>query len=144
MFYHSKKSGLFIPNNQVGGTLRRNPSDAGGGGISFNMTAGDFASAIQGYLSSGNYAGLPAIGSISAEPIPGNPLQVLISGNPQVAITGDVTATVTGLTIWVDSVEYPFDGADWAYDGGNDITNATWVSAGPTFVDTVTYFIEIK
>lgn len=34
MFYHSKKSGLFIPNNQVGSSLRRNPSDGGGGALS--------------------------------------------------------------------------------------------------------------
>ena len=115
----------------------------GGGGFSFNMTAGDFAAVAQGY-SNGN--SLPAFGSIDAQPISGHDLSFLISGGGGNAIEfiGDVTAQLAGLTVWVDGVEYPFDAVDWTYDIDNDLTTAGWNTAGPTFVNTSIYAVEIK
>jgi hypothetical protein len=48
------------------------------------------------------------------------------------------------LTVWVDSVEYPFDGQDWMYNSDSDLTEALWDVASPTFVNTNAYFVEIK
>jgi hypothetical protein len=105
------------------------------------MTAGDFMGIAQGYSTA------VAIGSIDQEPIPGEILAGLVSGSAvnEIVFDGDVTAIVAGLTVWVDSVEYPFD-TDWVYDGGNDWTIAQWASSStaPPFVNTNMYFVEIK
>jgi hypothetical protein len=109
-------------------------------GLSFNMTAGDLAGIAQGYS---NGSVVAAFGSIDAEPIPGNDLKLFIDGaGGGIAFDGDVMALVAGLTVWVDGVEYPFDGDDWATDG--DQTQGTWASSAPVFLDAVSYFVEIK
>lgn len=117
------------------------PAAAVAAGYSFNMTAGDFGGSIQGY-SDGNL--LPAFGSIDAEPVSGETLVALIdqgSGSGGIVFTGDLLAEFTGLSVYVDSVEYPFD-TDWSNEGG--VTQAGWSSSGPDFVNTTVYFIEIK
>lgn len=119
--------------------VRKAAAPVGGDG-SFNMTAGEFAGAIRGY-----FPGL-GFGSINTEPFAGETLNLLISGSGSngIAFAGDLTAMLAGLTVWVDGVEYPFDGQDWAYDSGEDQTTGAWDVAGPVFANTVTYFVEIK
>jgi hypothetical protein len=122
--------------------LVRRIAAGGGGGFSFNMTAGDFVGVLQGY-SDGSQTS--AFGSIDAEPLPGNNLALCISGSlPGITFHGDATSTLTGLTVWVDSVEYPFDGQDWMYNSDSDLTESLWDVASPTFVNTNAYFVEIK
>lgn len=113
-------------------------------GYSFNMTAGDFSGVIQGYADATSVN----IGSIDAEPITGETLQFLLTGSAGNGISfhGDVTASVSGKSVWVDGVQYPFDLADWNYDSENDVTGAGW-NAGPgapVFANTQSYFVEIK
>lgn len=115
---------------------------------SFTMTAGDYATVIQGY-NIDDSSGLPVMGSIDAEPIPGHVLGVLYTSSSQqgmIVFVGDVTALVSGKTVWVDGVEYPFDSSGWQSTGGDggSITAAPWNTAGPVFVGGVSYFIEIK
>lgn len=109
----------------------------------FNLTAGDGPSSVfQGY-SSGAFGG--AFGSIDAEPIAGHTLVAIIDAlGSIIAFSGDCTADVAGKTVWVDSVQYPFEN-DWSYDGDNDITVADWSGGSPPdFTNTVEYFVEIK
>ena len=105
--------------------------------ISFTMTAGNLADTYFGYISG-------SIGSIDQEPIPGNTFNGIISGDiNQLAFTGDVLSLVSGLTVWVDDVEYAGVGwSDWAFLNGS--TQASWSSGGPTFVETEEHFVEIK
>jgi len=121
--------------------VRKAVVEGGGGDFSFNMTAGDLGGVAQGY-SDGSL--ISAFGSIDAEPIGGTTLTFLITGSvgATISFAGNITATVAGLSVWVDGVEFPFDGVDWTFDG--EETVASWDTAGPTFVNTVTYFIEIK
>ncbi len=119
--------------------VRKAAAPAGGEG-SFNMTAGDFgAGTFVGYFPAF------AIGSIDAQPLPGTTLNLLISGSGgnAIAFSGNQMATLGGKTVRVDSVSYPFDGADWAYDSGDDQTVGLWDTAGPTFVNAGAYFVEI-
>jgi hypothetical protein len=112
-----------------------------GGGFSFNMTAGDDEAGNTGYARVGNAFAIPPIGSIDAEPISGEVLDACIENNSilVIAFVGDLTATLAGLTVWVDGVEYPPD-SDWSFSG------VTFYSSNspPVFLDTVSYFIEIK
>ena len=104
-------------------------------GYSCTMTAGDGFS--QGYIEG-------SFGSIDVQPVPGHDLYALatLSGGGNVILYGDATALLAGLSVWVDGIEYPFDGYDWTFTAG--ATYAEWTSAGPTFVDTVEYLIEFK
>lgn len=116
------------------------PPPGGGGGYSFTMTAGDYLGSAQGYSDGSLF---PVFGSINAEPIPSNPLLALFTPTLKIiSFDGDAETLLTGLSVWVDGVEYPFDGSDWEF-GGSD-TYATWDAGGPTFVDGVQYFVEIK
>lgn len=125
--------------NQLSGFGSRRRVAAGGGGVT--LTAGNLGGFV-GY-SNGSYSFFSAFGSISAEPIVGQVLAALFSGgSDEVVFSGDATAALAGLTVWVNGVEYPFDGPDWEFDG--EFTAASWVSAGPTFVNGVAYSIEIK
>lgn len=111
---------------------------------SFNLTAGNFAGSVFGY--SNDLIGSP-FGSIDGEPIDGtNYLKGMISGSLNaIVFEGDATTLVTGKTVWVDSVEYVFDDADWAYDGGEDHTIGSWDTGGPDFSGGAgPYFVEIK
>lgn len=122
----------------------RKPAGEAPPGFSFNMTAGDLGGAAQGYADETS----AGIGSIDAEPIPGETLQFLVTGTVINGINfhGDVLGSVTGRSVWVDSIQYPFDLSDWAYDSDNDVTGATWNTGvgAPVFVNTVSYFVEIK
>jgi hypothetical protein len=109
-------------------------------GYSFTMTAEDGGPVI-GY----DIGVIGTFGSIDAEPIPGETLLNLFSGFVNnIAFSGDLTSLLSGLTVWVDDVEYPFDLADWTYQSGGDVTDASWDEAGPVFVDSNMYFVEIK
>lgn len=109
---------------------------------SCTMTAGNTSGVLQGY---GNASSGIPMGSINHEPIPGQVLLQLTSGFfDSAAFEGDVTGIVAGLRVWVNGVEYPFDNADWAYNSSLDATSGIWNTAGPVFVDTVSYFVEIK
>lgn len=110
---------------------------------SFNMTAGQAGGFVQGYESSGAF-GSP-FGSIDAEPIPDHALVFLLSGlSKSIAFSGDAVSLLSGLTVWVDGVEFPFDAADWNFNSGTGNTGGTWDDVGPAFVDTQSYFVEIK
>lgn len=114
-----------------------------GDSYSFNLTAGDGPSSLyQGY-SDGSLVG--AMGTIDAEPIPGHTLIVFLDAiSPTIIFSGDATAKVSGKSIWVDSVEYPFDSMDWEYDSEEDYTFGEWSSGQLDFTATVEYFCEIK
>lgn len=110
--------------------------------FSCTMTAGVFSGVVQGY---GNASSGSPMGSINQQPIPGQVFRQLTSGFFDTAgFEGDITGVVAGLRVWVDGVEYPFDGTDWAYNSGINSTVAQWNTAGPVFVNTVSYFVEIK
>jgi hypothetical protein len=114
----------------------------GGGDFTFNMTAGDDEGGNTGYARVGNSFAVPPIGSIDAEPISGEVLDACVENDSTFAIAfvGDIASTLAGLTVWVDGVEYPPD-SDWAFSG---VTLYVVTSSPPVFLDTVSYFIEIK
>jgi hypothetical protein len=128
----------FIPHSQ-------GPFDATapvvGEGFSFNMTAGDDEGGNTGFAGAGNAFAIPPIGSIDAEPITGEVMDVCVENDSAfvIAFVGDLTATLAGLTVWVDGIEYPPD-SDWSFSG------VTFYSSNspPEFLDTNSYFIEIK
>lgn len=103
--------------------------------FSCTMTAGTLGH-LYGY-----YAGV--FGSISNEPVPGAELAAIMTNGSagQIFFYGDWVSTLAGLSVWVDGVEYPFDDHDWTYTSA---TEAGWSSAGPTFVDGLSYLIEFK
>jgi hypothetical protein len=113
-------------------------------GPSFNMTAG---SAFDFYYGYSNGAGdLPlTFGSIDVEPFPGNELIVFLGGGFQVVqFDGDIVALLSGLTVWVNGVEYPDSFTGWSLVSGR--TEGSWVNeeSGPAFADGNTYLVELK
>lgn len=126
------------------------PSSGGGGGISFNMTAGPGEEFAPGYYSEPNPISFPAGGSIDAEPIPGHSIGWCGAlgaayGFPTIYFRGDCLATVTGLSLYVDGVVQPSTAVPgWSYDAGDDATLLIIDGTGPAFVDGISYFIEIK
>lgn len=116
---------------------------ASAGSYSFTMTAGDSGVGVLGYNSDEDLIEVGPFGSINAEPVPGADLLLLISGLSAIFFSGNQVALLAGKTVWVDGVEYPFDGSDWAYDEGG-FTGGEWVTGGPTFVNAGVYFVEIK
>ncbi len=128
---------MLMTTNLIGFMAKRR----GGNTIDFTMTAGDDGS-LQGYHDG---SGSPAFGSIDGEPIPGFNLATLASGFLTfITFHGDATSILAGLTVRVDGVAYPFDFQDWTYDSGDNATSGIWDVAGPVFVNTVVYFVEIK
>lgn len=112
-------------------------------GYSFTMTAGNYFGAIQGYGNSPSEGFV--FGEIDDEPIPAHSLGILCSGAlNQCGFHGDVLSLVSGKTVWVEGVPFPFDGADWLYYPESGNTGGIWVSSGPVFVENGVYFIEIK
>lgn len=113
--------------------------DGGGGGpssFSFNMTAGNFFGIIIGYQQA-------AYGSIDVEPIFGHDLVSLSSGiASQFVFDGDITSLVVGLTVWVDGVDYGTGLFGFVYGGST--TTLTWFGTGPTFVNGISYLVEIR
>lgn len=121
------------------GLLR--PLAAAPSGYSFTMTAGQAFGFVNGYSTGGD---LGAFGSIDQEPISGQTLAALFElggGDGSINFDGDIVSIVSGLTVWVDSVEYPFD-SDWVFADG--FTAGEWTGSGPAFVNTNMYFVEIK
>lgn len=108
-------------------------------GYSCTMTAGA-SSGITGY---GNGVFVPLMGSIDQEPIPGEELMLLVSGDINgIAFSGDLTGILAGKSIWIDNVEYP---VTWIYESDLDLTGSDDELEGwPTFVENQQYFIEIK
>jgi hypothetical protein len=106
----------------------------------FVLTAG----ADSGFVGYSDGTLLPAFGSISVQPISGETMTALASsgGAGAVYFIGDIVSLLSGNTVWVDDVEYPFDSFDWTFSGG--LTGAEWSAEAPTFVDTVQYDVEIK
>jgi hypothetical protein len=81
------------------------------GGFSCTITIGDYFGAIYGYNPS------LAIGSIDAEPIPGETLfgcYWIPGDNLYVAFETDIVSTVTSLDVWLGGVNYGGSGA-WTY-----------------------------
>lgn len=112
-------------------------------GYSFTMTAGVFSGVVLGY-SDGSV--IPAFGAIDGEPVSGHALAFLsssASGAGGMSFAGDATALLSGKSLWVEGVEYPFDDADWAYDGSS-LTSASWATGAPPLADTSIYDCEIK
>ena len=119
------------------------PVPGGGSGYSFTMTAGDFSGSIQGY-SNGTF--IDTFGSIDVEPLPGNPLLTFFGGSLTngIGFQGDCLSQLSGKSVWIDGVEYPFNDSDWTYDADNDNTGGVWTANTITFTPTQTYSIEIK
>ena len=127
-------------------------------GITFGMTAGTatyFSIPAVGYNAdaggSGGFSPWANFGSIDAEPLATGDLLTLVSfvqsGSNLGAVyfSGDRVSELSGLSVWVDTTEYPFTGVDWTYSGENGKTYATWShNTGPVFANTVSYDIEIK
>ena len=113
----------------------------GGGGYSFNMTAGDFAGVVFGYYPAAS------VGSIDVEPIAGQNLVQSIAVIPQglsvVVFSGDLREFLSGFTVWVDGVEFNTINAtgDWELVEGE---TGYKFGDGTEFTDGNTYFIEIK
>lgn len=125
-------------------------SGGGGGGYSFNMTAVDPSGAglVIGYDNIDMFGAGP-FGSISSEPISGETLAVCASapslGYSGVIFLGDVFNLLSGLTVWVNGVEYQpaFSLDDWYYSSDDDMTMYD-IEDASIFVGGDTYFIEIK
>lgn len=101
------------------------------------MTAGDLFGIGAGYYPQFS------VGSIDAEPIPGETLVQCYSATGSgsiLAFSGDIVSVVTGKTVWIDSVEYAPDVADWNFDG----TNTRYQFTAEPFSMGNSYFIEIK
>lgn len=119
-----------------------------GGVFATTMTSGNgFGGTVFGFIDDVFAA---TFGSISQEPISGEVLRALVG--TFVMFEGDLVSELSGLTIWVGGVEYPFDGDDWTLDsdgsstGVANSTYASWSSAGPDFSPGTgeQYAIEIK
>lgn len=108
-------------------------------GYSCTMTAGA-SSGITGY---GDGVFMPLMGSIDHEPIPGATLLFLASGSgiSWIGFVGNLVSLLSGLTIWIDNVQYPV--LSWSYEESDNITVSDSVDL-PLFVDSQQYFIEIK
>lgn len=110
----------------------------GGGTYACTLTAASFV------FSTGYVAG--AAGSIDQEPVPGETLRQFVSsfGTTSIKFEGDVTALLSGLTVYVGGVSYAAGFSGWSYNGGDGTTGGTWSSGGPTFVNAGVYAVEIK
>lgn len=133
----SAESGSFALSGQEANLLYDD-----GSGYSFNLTAGDYFGALQGY-SDGSL--IDAFGSIDADPVSGHALAIFVDGaSASIVFDGDCVTELSGKTVWIDSVEYPFSN-DWAYDSENGYTVADWGGGSPPdFTDSSTYLVEIK
>lgn len=126
---------LFVP--PVGWKKSAPPAPSG---PSFNMTAGAFSGVVFGYSDG---SGLPAFGSIDAEPIPGHDLIANVSGFSQaITFAGDAVSLLSGLTVWVNGIQYAANFSGWGLFGSD--TQGSWSSDGPDYADGNSYFIEIK
>lgn len=96
--------------------------------MAITLTAGNFSSTLFGYIRSGSSSGFPAFGSVSAEPVSGLTLDILITGGgaDQMVFVGNQVAVVTGLT--VNGVTWPL--GTGAYDSGTDTTGWAITGAG--------------
>lgn len=108
---------------------------------SFTMVAGTVDTGDFGYSVGvvGNEAG-----SIDREPIPDSGLVVLVTGSQNLVAFPDddaVLELLTGKSLYVDGIEYPFT-IDWAAGGG--YVQAGWTTGAPVFADSESYLIEIK
>jgi hypothetical protein len=123
----------------IGSGLVKSLGAGGGGGpYSCNMTAGTYV------IYTGYVAG--TTGSIDAEPVTDETLLYVLAvggGSGLIAFVGDLVTTLSGLTVWIDSVEYP-PASDWTYDSENDATTYSIGGTFPDLVDAETYLIEIK
>lgn len=153
------EAGVFTATGQAAGLLRalRLAADVGAfaltgqdasltydaGGFSCTMTAATISGVGVGY-SDGTLA--TAGGSIDQEPVPGETMIVCgdDGANTGVYFAGDLTATLNGLSVWVDSVDYTSAfGTTWTFSGGS--TFITTSDGGrPTFTASTSYLIQIK
>lgn len=120
------------------------PPKVTAGGYSCTMTAG-----VDGGDAGFSVAG--AYGSINAEPVPGETCEAIGTSGGAIFIvsfTGDITATLSGLHVWVDGVDYGAGediglGAGWHVNAGSTLWARTSPTL-PTFSNGVGYLIEIK
>src|SRR5690606_769819 len=81
------------------------------------MTAGQDAEGTSTGFSDGTVI-KESFGSLSAEPVDGFPVVALAASalSLVVALGGDATGVVDGMTLWIDGVEYE-PTSDWSYNG---------------------------
>lgn len=114
-------------------------------GYSCTVTVGNYSSALFGYEKApGTYGGF---GSINVEPIAGQTLALCYCNHWtlfSVAFVGDISATLAGLHVWWDGVDYGIGDVTTRWDF--DDTYTVWsISTGlPTFVNASTKLLEIK
>lgn len=113
------------------------------------MAAG-FALSAFGYTRSPWVPPAYEIGSISNQPIPGQTLVALYyspgAGGSTIGFSGHIAATLSGLKIWVNGVQYPFT-TDWQEisPAEGNFTQGLWTGgAAPQFEEFSFYDIEIK
>ena len=110
------------------------------GGYSFTITAADYLAAGYGFVA-------PDTGTLdSAEPLDApHTLYVCATlplyGGFLVYFVGDCATLLSGLSVWVDGVDYGTGDSGWNFADGY----TTWSRAtgGPTFAATQ-YFVQIK
>lgn len=106
------------------------------------LTAGQNAGGTNTGFSDGTVVA-GSFGSLSAEPVDGFPVVALATSASSlaVALAGDATGVVDGMTLWIDGVEYE-PTSDWSYVGS--VTTYAVTPPPFLFVDGNTYEIEIK
>lgn len=113
--------------------------------IVFSIVAGSTTRGV-GYAGGVHYAGWPAMGTLSGEPIPGNSLQAVASNAQNgsiVAFSGDVRPLLNGRHLFVNGTDYG-PGVLYKWDFVSGVTIWNRMADGPVFVSGQTYSIEIK
>jgi hypothetical protein len=117
-------------------------AEAAPAGYSCTITIGDYFGVLYGYGTEDGNLG-QNVGSIDAEPIPGETLVDCFwdpAGAATVVILGNVTGLVGSLNVWLGGVNYGGSG-NWTYDG----SFATSVTTGTSPSNTSgTILLEIK
>lgn len=110
--------------------------------MAITLTAGDFSGVIQGYLRSGNSVGVPATGSISAEPAAGKTLDYLYTGSSGagLAFVGDWSA-IAAPTLTVNGT--PWTVGTGSYNSGANVTEYAVTGYGAGFSNGVGYTVDL-
>lgn len=117
-----------------------------GDGYVFSLTAGNYADFVIGYAREGNLFGIPAIGSIDAEPVPGHTLDscFINSGSLSIYLLGDATALLAGRPVKINGVSYGDGDAGWTYNSEFDVTAWSLSAGAPTWTESEVYACEFE
>lgn len=119
-----------------------------GGGSGVTLTLADIGSGFYGFFTASapnNFTPGTPIGSLSGEPVAGQTMAEFLVGTmgSWVAFVGNVPGALSGKSVWLNGVNYPFDAADWYYYGADGHTYGEWAVGGPAATPG-TYSLEIK